>query len=183
MLPVAFAALFGVWAMQPSEDIILDFRHGGDAWPSIDDVVMGGVSNSRMVITDGMATFRGRVSLENDGGFASIRSGPARHDLSRFDGLVLRVRGDGKRYGFRLRTTTAFDGVSYQLKFDTTAGEWRELELPFDRFEPVFRGRRVPDHPALDPSEITTLGLIISDGQAGPFRLDLQWIRGYTNRE
>ena len=169
--------------MQRSEDIIVDFRHGGDAWPSIDDVVMGGVSNSRMVIEDGMATFRGLVSLENNGGFASLRSRPARYDLSRYDGLVLRIRGDGKRYGFRLRTTTGFGGVSYQVKFDTTAGEWRDLELPFDRFEPVFRGRRVADHPPLDPSEIATLGLIISDAQAGPFRLDLQWIGAYMNQE
>jgi NADH dehydrogenase [ubiquinone] 1 alpha subcomplex assembly factor 1 len=140
---------------------------------------MGGVSNSEMVLEDGFAVFRGTVSLENNGGFASVRSRPVEHDLSAFDGLVLRIRGDGKRYGFRLRTSAAFDGVSYQVAFIAPAGEWRELRLPFDAFEPVFRGRRVPEHPPLDPAKVVTFGLIISDNQAGPFRLDLEWIEGF----
>ena len=49
----------------------------------------------------------------------------------------------------------------------------------FSAFEPVFRGRRVPDHPPLDPAEVKTLGLLIADKQAGPFRLELEWISGY----
>jgi NADH dehydrogenase [ubiquinone] 1 alpha subcomplex assembly factor 1 len=175
---LAFAAM-GVWAMQPTETTVIDFRGGGQPWPSIDDVVMGGVSNSEMVLEDGFAVFRGTVSLENNGGFASVRSRPVEHDLSSFDGLVLRIRGDGKRYGFRLRTSAAFDGVSYQVAFNAPTGEWRELRLPFDTFEPVFRGRRVSDHPPLDPAKVVTFGLIISDKQDGPFQLDLEWIEGF----
>ncbi len=158
--------------------MIVDFQAGAEPWRSIDDVVMGGVSRSTMAIEDGIAVFRGVVSLENNGGFASVRSEPANHDLSAFDGLVLRVRGDGKRYGVRLRTTTSFDGPSYQAMVEPVAGIWQEITIPFRDFEPVYRGRQVPGHPALDPSQVKTIGLLIAGGQAGPFRLELEWIKG-----
>jgi monofunctional biosynthetic peptidoglycan transglycosylase len=183
VLGVVFASHAGVYGMQPEHKLVVDFRVGGEPWRNIDDVVMGGISESRMVIEGGGASFRGMVSLENNGGFASVRSSPGRYDLSGCDGLIVRLRGDGKHYAFRLRTTAAFDGVSYQLKFVAPEGEWQELRLPFDRFEPVFRGRRVPEHPPLDTSAITTMGLIISDGQAGEFNLDIEWIKGIKDRE
>ena len=161
--------------------LIIDFAKESSAWPSIDDAVMGGVSSSRMSIEDGFATFRGEVSFDNNGGFASVRSRPRLRDLSSFEGLVLRVRGDGKRYGFRIRTNTSFDGVSYQLVISPPAGEWHDVKLRFADFEPVYRGRTVAGHPPLDPARVTTLGLIISR-QEGPFRLDIASIGGYRLR-
>ena len=47
-------------------------------WNAIDDRVMGGVSGSRLRHDPtGHAVFEGSVSLERNGGFASIRSRPA----------------------------------------------------------------------------------------------------------
>lgn len=171
-LAVAAAATAGL-AEVP---VIIDFAAHDTGWPSIDDVVMGGVSQSSMSIVEGVAVFSGVVSFENNGGFASVRSRPQARDLSRFRALVLTVRGDGKRYGFRLRTTATFDGVSYQATLVPPTGEWLEVKLPFDEFEPVFRGRKVADHPPLDPAEIRTFGVIIAR-QEGPFRLDVASIR------
>ena len=170
-------------AVEPDEGgsqmMIIYFASGAEPWRSIDDVVMGGVSHSTMTIEDGIAVFRGTVSLENNGGFASVRSEPAAHDLSAFDGLVLRLRGDGRRYGVRLRTTASFDGPSYQAMVEPEAGIWQEITIPFRDFEPVFRGRRIPGHPALDPSHVETFGLLIADKQAGPFQLEIAWIAGF----
>jgi monofunctional biosynthetic peptidoglycan transglycosylase len=160
------------------EKAIVSFETPDDSWPSIDDVVMGGRSNSSMTVEEGRAVFRGVVSLANNGGFASVRSRPQALDLSAYDGLVLRVKGDGKRYGFRLRTTDRWDGVSYQAELTPAAGEWQEIVLEFEDFIPVFRGRVVRDHPPLDPARIRTLGLIIAGKQEGPFRLELEWIKG-----
>jgi len=106
---------------------IIDFSRGDVTWPHINDGVMGGISSGEMFAGDGYATFRGTVSLENNGGFSSVRSQVVVHDLSAFDGLVLRVRGDGKRYGFRLKTDASFDGVSYQFQIEPPAGEWAEI--------------------------------------------------------
>ena len=101
-------------------------RH--EAWPNIDDPVMGGRSRSRMSLEDGVAVFAGAVSLENNGGFASVRSRPAEHPLAGFEGVALRVRGDGKTYKMRLRATETFDGVSYQASFATQPGRWIEID-------------------------------------------------------
>jgi len=155
---------------------IIDFTQSESVWPEINDGVMGGLSSGRMTPGDGHAIFSGVVSFENNGGFASVRSRPVVHDLSACGGLVLRVRGDGKRYFFRLKTDASFDGVSYQVEITPPAGEWVELALAFSDFVPVYRGREVRDHPPLDPSRIATFGLLISR-QEGPFRIDIETIR------
>jgi NADH dehydrogenase [ubiquinone] 1 alpha subcomplex assembly factor 1 len=159
--------------------MIVDFALESEGWPSIDDAVMGGVSSSEMVIEEGHASFRGLVSFDNNGGFASVRSRPQLRDLSAFDGLVLRVRSDGKNYGFRIRTSATFDGVSYQAPLVVSPGEWTDVTIPFVDFVPVWRGRPVAGHPSLDPALVTTLGLIVSR-QEGPFRIDIASIRTFS---
>ncbi|RMF75487.1 MAG: CIA30 family protein [Acidobacteria bacterium] len=167
------------FAAPPAGDLVLiDFAAGAPAWRAINDGVMGGRSHGEMIVEDGRAVFRGSLSLENSGGFASVRSRPERRDLSGFSGLRLRVRGDGRTYRLRLRTDDRLDGVSYQVEFATRAGRWIEIVVPFTAFEPVFRGRPVPGHPALDPSRIRTIGLLIADGVPGPFRLEVAWVAG-----
>lgn len=167
--------------------VVLDFSEPSDedAWNSIDDIVMGGVSGSQFRITpDGVGVFEGIVSLEQGGGFASVHATLTPMDLSGFDGLQILVRGDGKRYRLRLRTGTGSHDVGYQSAFGTQAGgeEWQSVQLPFERFQPRFHGRLVPDAPPLDTSAITSLGWVIGDGQAGAFRLEIDWVRAYAER-
>ncbi len=164
-----------------SEQVVVDFGPATEPWANIDDPVMGGRSRSRMSITGDVGVFEGVVSLENNGGFASLRSQPAEHDLRGFDGIILRLRGDGKTYGVRLRTDPRFDGVSYQAKVATEAGRWAEVRLSFETFVPVFRGRQVGGYPAFDPGAIKTFGLMISDKQEGAFRLEIDWIKAYRD--
>jgi monofunctional biosynthetic peptidoglycan transglycosylase len=149
-------------------------------WEAICDVVMGGISSGRIEATAaGSMLFEGVVSLENNGGFASIRSQPRSRDLGAYDGVIIRVRADGKRYKLNLKTDSSFDGIMYRVSFDTKDGEWQELRFPFSDFRASFRGRFVPDAPPLDPGRITTVGLLISDKQEGPFRMEVAWIGAY----
>ena len=162
---------------------LVRFERPGDAelWQAIDDVVMGGQSASGLHHDeDGVPAFRGDVSLANNGGFASVRSQPERINLEEYAGLELRIRGDGKRYRFRLRTRSGWGGVAYQAAFDTVPGQWQTVRFPFSTFTATYRGRSVPDAPPLDPSQIYTYGLMIADKQAGPFRLELDWLRAYS---
>jgi monofunctional biosynthetic peptidoglycan transglycosylase len=158
------------------------FEQSGDAeaWLAIDDVVMGGRSASRLYMeADEVAVFSGRVSLENNGGFASVRSQPKRVDLEGYAGVELRVRGDGRQYRLRLHNQPGWGAIAYQAAFETVPGQWQTVRFPFSAFRPTFRGRSVPDAPPLDPSQIHTFGLMIADKQAGPFRLELDWLRAY----
>jgi monofunctional biosynthetic peptidoglycan transglycosylase len=109
-------------------ELLIEFPSEAELWPSIDDPVMGGRSRSRMHAEKGIAIFEGFVSLENNGGFCSVRSEPTPTDLSAWDGVRLRMRGDGQRYSFRLRTDARFDGVSYQCRFVAPGGTWEWIE-------------------------------------------------------
>jgi monofunctional biosynthetic peptidoglycan transglycosylase len=141
---------------------------------------MGGISHSEMRFTaENTALFEGTVSLENYGGFASVRTHPRPYQLGGYDGLILRVRGDGKRYKLRLRTNASFDGIAYQSDFDTQPDVWITLQVPFAAFVPVYRGRTLTGVPALNPAEIQQFGFLIADKQQGPFRLEIDWIGTY----
>ena len=140
-------------------------------WQAVNDGVMGGVSVGRMVATERSLRFEGELSLENNGGFASVRRA-IDLDLSRAGAVRLRLRGDGRRYQFRLRLDDRWDGIAWRAEFRTN-GEWQTIELPFDDFEPVFRGRRVPDAGPLEPARIRQVGFMLADRTAGAFALDI----------
>jgi hypothetical protein len=153
---------------------LLDFDDPADValWRPVDDVVMGGVSRSAFgQAGPGIARFHGDVSLENFGGFASVRTPPRDWDTAGAQAFLLRVRSDGKTYKFTVRTGDGFDGIQYQLRFDAPAGEWSDVRLPVSEFVATFRGRKVPFAPSLDPAKVRAIGLMISDKQAGPFEL------------
>jgi monofunctional biosynthetic peptidoglycan transglycosylase len=155
--------------------VLLDLRRAEDraALRPIDDVVMGGRSRSAVLACEGGAAFTGEVSLEDGGGFASVRSAPRGWDLSGRTALVLRVRGDGRRYKLNLRDDAGFDGVTHQAAFEPPRA-WGELRLPLAALEPRFRGR--PASGRLDLARVETVGFLVSDRQAGPFRLEVAWI-------
>ena len=163
-----------------SEKILFDFQvvTNSTAWQVVNDDVMGGLSTSAFrVTTNGTALFTGNVSLENNGGFASARSLPARHDLGGTDSFVIRVRGDGRRYKFTVRMDRSFDSAVHQCVFTTKKGVWEEHHLSFKEFVATFRGRVLPDEPPLDPAKVTSVGFMISDKQAGGFQLEVAWVK------
>ena len=89
------------------------------------------------------------------------------------------MKGDGKKYSLRFRTDSSFDGVSYESKFTTEAGSWKEYKIPFEDFRPVWRGRTVPGQPELTSGDIRQVGFLISDKQSGNFELKIDWIKFY----
>jgi len=162
--------------------LLADFHDADEAtsWRPTDDVVMGGVSSSAMLAGVGAGVFCGELSLERGGGFASVRRRNEVVDLSAYDAVELRVRGDGKRYKLNLRVSDSPDGVVYQAAFETQAGTWTTAKLPLAGFVPRFRGRPAPG--TLDSAHVSSLGLLISDRQVGPFRLEVSSIAATSNR-
>ncbi|MFN2382535.1 MAG: CIA30 family protein [Guyparkeria sp.] len=142
-------------------------------WHDVNDGVMGGVSAGAFHVEDGIGVFGGELSLEHGGGFASVRRELPPGELVDTAGVVLRVRGDGRRYQCRVGSEEVSPGISYAAGFDTVAGQWLEVFLPWPRFEAVFRGRDVPDAPPLSPGRINRLGFLLADRQAGAFRLEI----------
>jgi monofunctional biosynthetic peptidoglycan transglycosylase len=145
-----------------------------EPWRAINDGVMGGVSAGRMLATEHGLRFEGELSLDNNGGFASVRR-LVGQDLAGMRGVRIEVRGDGRSYQARFRQDGRFDGVAWRAAFETT-GWWQTVELDFGAFEPVFRGRRVPQAGPLVAADIRQFGFMLADGKAGPFRLDIRSI-------
>ncbi|MCM8596474.1 CIA30 family protein [Accumulibacter sp.] len=144
-------------------------------WSPVDDVVMGGLSNSRLVHSGGHAEFTGSVSLANNGGFASVRTAALDYSAPGAEEVRVCARGDGRTYRLTLRTDDAPDGISWHAAFTPPTDAWAEIVLPLDAFRARCRGRPVAA-PPLDPARIRCVGLLIADRQAGPFRLSLRWI-------
>jgi len=164
---------------------LLDFAAASaiELWAPIDDLVMGGLSRSRFTAGDpGSARFSGMVSLENGGGFASVRTRPRSWPTAGTDGFALRVRGDGKTYKFTVRVDDRFDGIQYQARFSPPAGEWTEVVLPAVSFLASFRGRPVSAAPPLEMRQVRALGLMISERQAGAFELLISRIAATADR-
>jgi hypothetical protein len=165
------------------EITVCDFSHPTNlTWRVVNDDVMGGVSTSTFHVTNQTAIFRGAVSLENNGGFASIRTMPTDLNLAEATEFVLRVRGDGRQYKFTARMNSNFDGALYQSSFATCKDEWQEIRLPFDKFVPTFRGRQLTGEPPLVAPKLTSIGFLIADQQSGPFQLEIAWIKTISRR-
>lgn len=154
-----------------------DGNAGEPKWFSVDDGVMGGVSKGTLVIKDGVLVFSGKLSLENDGGFSSLRTGDRKYDFSGKGGFVLRVKGDGRTYKLRIETDARFNGseIGYQADFKTEAGKFVEVKVPFESFKPGWRGRKL-NGPPLDLSKVEEIGLVLADGKAGPFVIEVDWM-------
>lgn len=148
-----------------------------NAWHAIDDRVMGGISRSTMCHDPaGHAVFEGTVSLERNGGFASVRSSPGERGVAGAKACLIELRGDSKQFKLSLLTDDGFDSLNYQASFVPKGTDWQTLQLPLADFRASFRGREVPDAPPLDPARIRQVGLMIAARQAGPFALDIRRI-------
>lgn len=155
-----------------------------DDWRVINDGVMGGVSSSRIEPLDDHLVFKGELSLDNNGGFASVRRlvDQKGEDLTavQFD-----VRGDGRRYQFRMRTNRNFDGVAWVAEFESGT-RWQTVQLPVTQFQPQFRGRKVRAAGDLGTSRIRQIGFLLADKREGAFRLefrDVRFINGANGSE
>jgi NADH dehydrogenase [ubiquinone] 1 alpha subcomplex assembly factor 1 len=148
------------------------------AWFVLNDGVMGGVSQSKIVQTyRGTMGFTGLVSLDNDGGFASIQAQFAPLDLTTYEGIELRVRGDGKRYGLNLRDS--FGAIVHQAEF--MAKDWRTVQIPFKSLQPNWFGYPMKGAPPLNTSRIVSMSFII-EKQVGRFVLEIESVGVYRRK-
>jgi hypothetical protein len=149
-------------------------------WMVINDTVMGGVSRSNVNLhSDGYLIFAGKVSTDYGGGFASVRTYLENLEISKYEGFILKVKGDGKTYQFRCRMGDNLNEISYRNYFQANNKDWQEILLPFKEFLPTYRGRIITNFPQLDPKEIKQFGFMISDKQVGNFHLEIDWIGVY----
>ena len=145
-----------------------------EGWIVVNDGVMGGLSRSTLKLNaGGHGVFSGKVSLENNGGFASIRLDCSRVSLKNTQSLVLHVKGDGGRYQFRLRARK--DDYYAYIHYFKTSGDWEKITLPLSEFYPTFRGRKL-NLPDFAGDYLEEVGILIGNKQEEVFELQIDSI-------
>ncbi|TMO54741.1 CIA30 family protein [Pseudoalteromonas phenolica] len=144
-------------------------------WFVVNDTVMGGLSESRLVVGTHSVEFKGDVSLRNNGGFASVRA-PFNLENKNAEQLSVVVKGDGKQYQLRLRVDQYLDGPAFVYKFQTSVNKTQTLVVTEDDFTLMYRGRTFYADYQLNFDDVRSLGFMISEKQAGKFSLEVQAI-------
>ena len=148
------------------------------SWEVVNDGVMGGVSSGRAeALPDGGVRFSGVLSLENNGGFASVRSTGLLGPLAGSDGLRLTVLGDGREWQVTVRRDDVpLRAGGYRAAVQTEAGVVTTHDLRWTEFRATSYGRPVADAPPLwgRLEAVGSIGLLLSDGRPGPFVVELQ---------
>ncbi|MFD2915896.1 CIA30 family protein [Psychroserpens luteus] len=143
-------------------------------WRIVDDVVMGGHSNGSFEINDdGHGKFSGQISLENNGGFSSLRYNFDTKKVLYFSKIKIRLKGDGKNYQFGVKTASS-DYASYVYEFETTT-DWMTIEVPFAAMEPRFRGRKL-NEPNFEGEQLEEIAFLIGNKKEQSFELLLDTI-------
>jgi hypothetical protein len=162
--------------MNTSDALIFNFTKEANlsSWQVIDDGVMGGRSQGNFAINEeGNAVFEGTVSLDNYGGFSSVRHRLLEKDISKYTKVLLRIKGDGKKYQFRIKEKRR-DYYSYITTFQTT-NEWQTITLEMHQMYPAFRGRTL-NMDNLKPNKIEEIAILIGNKKAEKFRLEIDSI-------
>ena len=159
--------------------MIIDFENPRSVndWKAVNDGVMGGRSRGGPSFENGYMVFEGRINTDG-GGFSSVRTDIDRGSLESSSGLKLRVRSDGRAYKVTLRTDARYRNrpIAFQAEIPpTTVDEWESVSFPFDGLEASLFGRRIFGA-EFDSAQANQLGIILADGQDGPFRLEVKAI-------
>jgi hypothetical protein len=151
-----------------------------DQWRIVNDDVMGGLSSSKVSISEeGKILFSGKVSLENNGGFASLRSPIKNYNFENHSGIEIRIKGDGKKYSISMKETSYFTGSFYTVNFQTIKDELITLKIPFDSFALYYFGREVSSNPKIPLNKIKEISLLIGEKQEGIFYAEIDFIKLY----
>ena len=108
-------------------------------WIYFADNVMGGISEGKseyVAVLSGKAIrLYGNVSTENNGGFIQIRMPYSIGRLAGYEGIKIKMKGNGEEYYLHIRNKSSrLPWQYYQANFrsDTV---WKEVKIPFEQFK------------------------------------------------
>ena len=145
----------------------------GFEWQTVNDTVMGGRSKSRWVFSkEEHSEFSGYLSLANNGGFTSVRHDLNNLDLTKTDGVYLKIKGDGRVYQFRIMSRKN-KWADYSHDFKTVRDKEMLIYLPFKDFVATWRGLTLRMLPELTGKDVVGIGFFLADKKEGEFKLEI----------
>jgi NADH dehydrogenase [ubiquinone] 1 alpha subcomplex assembly factor 1 len=177
-LPIILGALLlpsELFAQDCPLKVTMDSAEAVSNWRSVNDGVMGGLSSGGPRFEGTHMVFAGVINTDG-GGFSSIRAQVAPGAFAGMDGVKFRVKSDGRVYKATFRTDArkGWREVSFQAPLPVgSERDWVDVTVPFNDLKPSVFGRPVRGA-KFDPSKVQSIGIILADGQDGPFRLQVE---------
>lgn len=148
----------------------------GSEWMIVNDGVMGGLSQGDAELRDNSLYFYGKVSLENNGGFASVRAPYQKLDLSRFTKVNIKYRSRGQSIGFSLNKYQRFYLPNHKIILPPST-EWTTKSIELLDFKTYRMGREIEDKITTDDlGKIIRIGFITNDKKASVFEFEVDYI-------
>lgn len=164
-------------ALLTTPEVLFEFDKASDLsqWTIVNDGVMGGVSDSDLTINEnGNAVFTGKISLDYNGGFASVRYNPDQIDVSPYEKIVIRCKGNPNRY--QVRTKSSWRERHSYIQYIDITDEWQELEVIMKDMYPQFRGYEL-DIPNYPKEILGEFALLIGNKRYEDFEMEIDWIK------
>lgn len=161
-------------------EFIIDFGSfaGKPGWEVVNDGVMGGLSQSKVITLSNSIQFSGEISLKNNGGFASLRGGRNYEDLSGYSSVIIKYRSTGQDFALRLLKNDVYYLPYFKHGFQTTDWEWKSLKIPLATFkEYVLSSETGNSITNQDLEKIKRIGIIVSNKEEGPFKIEIDFIK------
>lgn len=148
-----------------------------DDWFVVVDGVMGGRSQGTVMQSEESIIFRGSISLENNGGFASLRTPYQDYNLSDYTTVTIRYKSTGQDFGLTLNKHRQFWRPQYKTNLPITNGTWKTLRCNLEDFGTYRLGQQMQGAPDKDDlSNIIRLGLISNTKAATDFEIEVDHI-------
>jgi len=158
--------------------LIINFQNNdAQNWYVVNDVVMGGRSTGEISTSKKSIRFTGMLSLENNGGFASIRSLYKNYNFSDYSKVKIKYKSKNKQFAFLLELSEQWYKPYYKFYLDNTLGKWQVIEIDLKAFEGYQIGKPTGNLLLQEQlSKILRLGFMTTEKQPGPFEFEVDYI-------
>lgn len=149
----------------------------GSDWQIINDGVMGGLSEGEAILTENSLVYSGNISLQNNGGFSSLRSRFDRFNLSDYETVTIRFKSKGQPFAFVLETSRVWYEPSYRYQFATADDDWKTVKMDLPEFKETRIGRETGAKISEDQlGDVIRMGFINSGKYESEFKLEIEYI-------
>tara|TARA_B110000003_G_scaffold274490_1_gene314589 strand:+ start:11120 stop:11665 length:546 start_codon:yes stop_codon:yes gene_type:complete len=179
-MKIHFIILLFPFLMLQKDTFHIDFgeEKKGHYWKVINDGVMGGISKGSKELTKNSMLYKGKVSLDNNGGFSSLRRSFSDKDISMFNEIEIRYRSVGISLAFTIAVSQRWYIPNYKISLDGTSSEWTTTTIKLSDLRKHYIGKPMNEMLKKETlKEIVRIGFITDEKKYGNFEFEIDFIK------
>lgn len=160
---------------------IIDFGNSAEKnqeWVLLSDNIMGGLTKSKIEYTNNSVLLSGNISLDNYGGFSSIKTKYESVDLSEYNGIKIKFKSTNQKFAFTLEDNQNWTQPNFKREFSPKKDDtWEELIIYFKDFQEIKIGELTGNMmKSKSLKNIVRMGIMTYEKKEGPFSLEVDYI-------